>query len=315
MCMSQVDYPIAISCIADDRYAMHAAVMLHSAISNVNTSTSTYTHVYVVDAGINSDNKNRLHQVLDKYKVQLHWIEYDRSLISNIPVPEWQNPVSYYKLFIPSYLNRKHERLLYLDVDMVVQSDISKLWSNDLQGNVLGAVVDESRPTVGDRPRQTPEYYRQVGIPAKTPYFNSGLMLIDVAAWCEKEIADRALKARRKAGKAVSHGDQDGLNLVVQGAWRQIDVRWNTLVSQVGKNRERVQRAHIIHYAGVDPSSSSFQHPARKQFLAALRASGWFSKIGYQYWLSKQSAERMVCQLKNITRPYRHGVGLRSRIQ
>lgn len=71
------------------------------------------------------------------------------------------------------------DRILYLDGDTLAHASISSIWSTDLQGNILGAVVE---PTIDPR-RKT-----ALGLSPSDPYVNSGVLLVDLTAWREYDV-------------------------------------------------------------------------------------------------------------------------------
>ena len=59
-------------------------------------------------------------------------------------------------------------------------------------------------------------------------------------------------------------------------------------------------------FAGIDPADPLCTHPAKPQFLRVLRASGWFSPLGYRLWQGRQALVRWFHRLKDASRPMRH---------
>lgn len=304
--MEKKDGPIVIGCIADERYAMHSAVMLYSAIANMDARRHEGMHVYFADAGLTTESRKRIRAVVEPLDAQIDWYTPDERLVADIPLPDWQKPATYYKLFLPHYLDDRCARLLYLDVDTVVLHDLSDLWETDLEGKVVGGVPDSKEPTLVERAPDSWQYYHSQGFSGDTPFYNGGVLLIDVDQWREKDFTRRVIEARTSAGHAVSHGDQDGLNLALRGNWKQLEAQWNVLASTLEATDHAEEGPHILHFAGIDPADPLCTHPAKPQFLRALRASGWFSPLGYRLWQGRQALVRWFHRLKDASRPMRH---------
>ncbi len=113
------------------------------------------------------------------------------------------------------------DRILYLDADLIVRASLSDLWSTDLTGAALGAVVDPWMATIGAMSAAFPD-----------GYFNAGVLLIDLAKWRDEQVSARFvddIRRRRRSGedpRAHSH-DQTPLNEVLRGRWRALSPRWN----------------------------------------------------------------------------------------
>ncbi len=109
---------------------------------------------------------------------------------------------------------------MYLDADILVLDDLESLWETDLEGAVVGAVLDGLDPKLkhGD-----PGFEE---VPRVQDYFNSGVLLIDLGRWREERISERALELLINHPQSL-FSDQDALNIVCDGRWKKLDPRWN----------------------------------------------------------------------------------------
>ena len=88
------------------------------------------------------------------------------------------------RLFIGTLLPKTVKRVLYLDCDTVVVQSIGNLWNLDLKGHVAGAVME---PTIYQVVKQ------EIGLKEQDPYFNSGVLLIDLERWRADGVEKRLL--------------------------------------------------------------------------------------------------------------------------
>ena len=125
--------------------------------------------------GLSADNQNRLEEIAARYGRELVFVEmgdlkdrigfqadtggYDISIMS--------------RLFMGEMLPDCVKRVLYLDCDTVVLASLKKLWQTDLKGRLFGAVME---PTI------YPAVKASIGLGKEDPYFNSGVLLIDLPA-------------------------------------------------------------------------------------------------------------------------------------
>jgi len=310
---------VAIGCISNKKYSNHAAVMLHSLIDSYEPNINKKISIYFIDLGISNKSRESIKNICNTDWIYIEWIKPDKSMFSHLSVPDWQSHSTYYKLILPKIVYKDHERLIYLDVDMVIHSDITDLWSTNLDGNVIGAVQSYEEPQIGMRDESSVKYYQEIGYRKDTPMFNAGLLLIDLKKWISNDISAKVVKARRDAGDRVKLGDQDGLNIVLHSKWKRLDRRWNVCYC-IGFDR-RVNRRKLIkeinplitHYLGsTDPMDPHCRHPVRAAFLRHLRRSGYYSLRDFMLLLlglqSRRYARMADQLLRSVSRPFRRAL-------
>ncbi|OFR81920.1 glycosyl transferase family 8 [Neisseria sp. HMSC073G10] len=110
------------------------------------------------------------------------------------------------------------DRALYLDSDMVITQSLHDLFSLDMRGYPVAAVQDSFLART--------EWNHPTGLHT-TPYFNSGMLLVNLAQWREHNIAAQLLQTAATIDKSVPYGDQCFLNTVFQKNWLQLEESWN----------------------------------------------------------------------------------------
>ena len=109
------------------------------------------------------------------------------------------------KLALDEVLDEK--RVLWLDVDTIVEDDAGPLLEMDLEGKALAAV---------EEPRRGRHPFR---------YFNAGVMLMDLEKlW--KSGKSREMRELVNAQR-LDYPDQDAVNLVCQTCIRPVSADWN----------------------------------------------------------------------------------------
>ena len=154
---------------------------------------------------------------------------------------------TYYRLLLPGRLASQYDRILYLDADIFVQGgDFSALLEADLHGRPLAAIRDNPQ---WRSPRRKPAEFTSFGLP-NAPYFNGGLLLLDVAQWMMQNVEARALDfAMRNRGRLKRH-DQTVLNCVLHRNWAELSPIWNWQYSQRAQLFEAMTSANILHFIG-----------------------------------------------------------------
>jgi lipopolysaccharide biosynthesis glycosyltransferase len=147
------------------------------------------------------------------------------------------------------------ERVVYLDSDIVVAGAIDELFAIDLNDRPVAAVRDNFIPTVGSYAGVAS--YEALGLPADTPYLNSGVLVIDVRRWTEEGIGARSmgyLAEHSSSAWSVTYPDQEALNVALAGDWLELPAEWNLGQfwpdAPVGHplGLEIVPQAKIVHF-------------------------------------------------------------------
>ena len=132
---------------------------------------------------------------------------------------------NYLRLAIPEALPGR-SRVLYLDADVVIDADLTPLLYADLNGMPLGAVRDPVNPTY-ELGHAFPGW-KELGIPGDREYFNSGVLVIDLAAADRENLFPRAFEVVAGHAAQLRLWDQDALNVAAAGRWHRLPTRWNT---------------------------------------------------------------------------------------
>lgn len=193
--------------------------------------------------------------------------------------PGLVRPVMWYRLFLPRLLPDR-ERVLYLDADTIVVDDLDSLWSMDLQGKALAAVTNPFPEALRGWPAE-------LGLPGLESYFNSGVMLLDLAAFRREKLDEKVLRHGIENAGRTRWGDQDSLVSVLHERRVPLDPRWNLLrlVIMAGHARElfpervlrrAIQRPGIVHFEGAGkPWVSPGGHPYSHLYFRHARDLPW----------------------------------------
>jgi lipopolysaccharide biosynthesis glycosyltransferase len=202
------------------------------------------------------------------------------------PLWGWISPAAYLRLAIPQVLS-DFDSVLYLDSDLLVLGDVTPLLEADLGGAPVAAVPDPFNPVV--RCGIGLFGWRELGLDGARQYFNSGVMVFDLAACERKDVFGRALWLLEKHPQHVLFPDQDALNWAADDDWVRLERRWNTFPVSAISSRFPLPCQHemvplevlvaeessatILHYAGpLKPWKDDFPDgPLRERYRAVLR--------------------------------------------
>lgn len=273
--------PIVVVCAADGRYALPLAVTLRSAAANL--APGRRLEAWIVDDGIAPDDRRRLIDSLSG-RVSLRWVQPGRDGFSGLPLWGRMSVTTYDKLMVARYLPARIGKAVWLDGDLVVMGDLARLWDEDLADRHALAVPDPFVPSVSSRFGVTG--HQDLDLRADASYFNAGVMVIDVSRWRADDVAGQALAYLRRYRERVFFWDQEALNAVLAGRWRELDERWNRSVSVDRLARDRGASGEgagrnpwILHFSGslkpwAYPSRSAY-HSLYYRYLDMTAWAGW----------------------------------------
>lgn len=280
---------------------MPLAVALQSALQNLKTIDRV--RIVVADVGLASESRGALARLIEKADVEasIDFVRPKTDLISHFPTTRWHKSSMYVRLLLDELLPPEWSRVLYLDGDVVVRGDLGQLWRTPMNGNVALAVQDFRNPTVSHRHQLLRDVYlEKYGLSPETPYFNSGLMLIDRPAWQAEQIGPRSIAFLKEYSRAVEYGDQDALNGVLANRWGLLDPRWNLTLSALSwygwpnheSEENRKKQAHlakdplVVHFTGASkPWHHLYRRTMAVEFFRYLLESGWFSPWKGRRWV------------------------------
>lgn len=152
-----------------------------------------------------------------------------------------------YRLLLPRELGDRYRRILYLDCDMFVEGgDLNQLFKVNLGAHAFGAVLDA--PYLKD-PNHLAREFARMGLPA-LPYANSGMQLIETAAYVAQDLDRRAFDVCRSHPEAIVYSDQSLTNLAVRGQFAQLAPCWNWQVANDLPLMSLSYPVHIWHFIG-----------------------------------------------------------------
>jgi len=254
---------IKVVCASDNNYAMPLGVMLYSLLKHLNKDSTL--EIFVIDGGISDKNKTKIFKSLafakDKFKI--HWLDPENSKlfpkIKTSKISHHLTHATYYRLLIADLLPIEVEKVIYLDIDLLIKQDLTLLWSINTEQYCIAAVQDMGLPYVSSR--YGLKIYSELNLNPDTKYFNAGVIIINLSLWRSQKISEEVFDFLSKYSEKIRWHDQDALNVIFAKKWLELDPRWNQIpyiltvksyqeihLSEQIYN-EVVNDPYIIHYA------------------------------------------------------------------
>ncbi|XWS09545.1 hypothetical protein CRYUN_Cryun40dG0093900 [Craigia yunnanensis] len=178
-------------------------------------------------------------------------VEFRVSLHSSDNAPAIHNRTQYISIFSHSHyllpeIFKNLEKVVVLDDDVVVQRDLSALWSLNMGGKVTGAVQ-----ICMVRLGQLRSYLGESSFHKNSCSWMSGLNVIDLVRWRELDISETYWKLVKEVSMKEGSALLASL-LTFQDLIYALDGVWvlSGLGHDYGLNIEGVKKAAVLHYNG-----------------------------------------------------------------
>ncbi len=256
-------------------------------------------------------NKAGLRAIVEKFAQEIDFLTLDASLFKDVYLRgHILSLATYARVLIPYIIDIN--KVLYLDSDMLIKSDISQLYDSNIEDWHLMAV----REPMMDRSRN-----RALGMSETAPYFNSGMLLINCIKWREDKIPDKVLEFARSEHERMFFHDQDALNVILQNKWKLLHPKWNQLANMYDFNsfiqtdysesefEECLNNPCIIHFTWIKPDSYTCTHPSSAEYGEYLLQTPWAGALHndklnvlYKEWRERitQKRRKIKAKLKTL---------------
>jgi lipopolysaccharide biosynthesis glycosyltransferase len=131
--------------------------------------------------------------------------------------------------------------------------------------NIVAAVADVSQCQV--------EHKGTIGLVTDEPYFNSGVLYIDIEQWNRSHVTQDVINSLTDSGGRFLYPDQDALNKVLAGKVAYIDKRWNLFSNHFTPDSETV----FLHYLNDKPWQVWSDNFSDAPFLSNIANTPWAS--------------------------------------
>ncbi|XP_047312001.1 probable galacturonosyltransferase-like 7 [Impatiens glandulifera] len=220
---------VHVAITLDIDYLRGSIAAVHSILQHSRCPEDVFFHFLVSETNLETLIRSTFPQL--KFKLYYFDPEIVRSLISTSVRQALEQPLNYARNYLADLLEPCVRRVIYLDSDLIVVDDISKLWATNLGKKTIGA----------------PEYchanftkyftdgfwsnkrFSSTFTDRKPCYFNTGVMVIDLAKWRRFRYTKQIEKWMeiQKNRRIYELGSLPPFLLVFAGHVAPIEHRWN----------------------------------------------------------------------------------------
>lgn len=291
-----------------DEYAPYLAAIIKS-IESYAAPKNKYD-IIILEDSITTRHKDELKKLIDSDNMSVRFVHIEQKWFP-IDIEEscrgtHFSKETYFRICSPGIL-RHYSKICYIDVDVILQDDIYKLYEINLKGKTIGACIDLIMNGWCNQDDNMKEHILStLKLKDKNKFFQCGVLLIDCERYRNNECERRLLELMKFI--PMKTADQDLFNVVFEDDVELIDPAWNyenycTLLESV-KRFEAMdawaqeaylkarQTPKIIHFIGPD---KPWTNPM------AYYASKWWEHVRQTPFY-----EEIILSLINNSKLYSH---------
>ena len=244
--------PIHIALCVNDGYVPYACVTIKSIIENHKNKEVT---IHLLSDFISDKMKKRLYENLEGVKtatLHIHIVNDEalRGLKDSWSIYAW------YRIFLPQLLPDTIHRVLYLDADTIVTSDLKNLFTVNMENKAIAGCIDPESFNI--------ETFERCGYDYSKKYICSGVLLMNLDYWREHNLTDKVIQWGRRNNDRIKFPDQDTINYLCRDSKIILPLQYGIIgcffqQSQyyqhpfVEELHKAIKSPKIIHYAGQTP--------------------------------------------------------------
>lgn len=231
---------ITVAYCFDEIFSKYAAISTYSLAMNNRSDANVYWCVpqeYMVEANKMLENV-KLHK-----RINVNVIKIESDIFQNWRTSYHFTATNYMRLQLPNIL--EEDKIIYLDADTLVTSDLAELYSTPLVNAVIAGCVDPG----GQRTSKMPRI-------ATDPYINSGVLLMNLGSLRSDDFLAKCIKIYSEYEEQVTWVDQCLINKFAEGRKLVLDDKWNRQIFsqwvQPHAFEEMISpgKSRILHFVG-----------------------------------------------------------------
>lgn len=274
--------PICFS--ANDKYVPLLATEIVSIIKN--SSPAKNYDIVILMTSISDENKsNLLSLVTDQANFSIRFVDvapyvygYNFYIESDITNTKYSDEI-YFRVLAPAVM-ANYSKVIYLDADLVVLDDVSKLLELASHEHLISAVRDYEgiANCYNNNYERTKYRIRELGITNFDDYFISGVIVMNIEKFNEqfhpRDLLDMAVSKNWK------QYDQDLLNYLCKGSVKILNAEWD-FVEDIDRIYQKMPKQLFEEFASSEKSPKIIHFSANRK--PWIRTESTYNKHFWEY--------------------------------
>lgn len=232
---------IPIFFAVDDGYIPFLAVSIQSLADHA--SDENQYVIKVLYTNISEENQKNISKY-ERENISIEFVDlnyYIEKIKDKLYTRDYYSKTTYFRLFIPN-LYPQYNKVLYLDSDITILSDVADLYNIDIGDNLIAAAPDDVIQTI----EVFQDYAEKVvGVADYRNYFNAGIIVMNLDEFRKFDFQEKFLYLLSTVKFSVAQ-DQDYLNRLCKGRVKLFSNTWNRM--PIGGDVVDRDDLHLIHY-------------------------------------------------------------------
>jgi len=210
----------------DKNYAMPCGVAI---LSVCKTTPGPICFHALIAEDVTEDIRNRMEGMVLHYGNSIVFHVVDPSSFCGMSEFMYFSRSVYNRLFIPEILPSDVDKVLYLDSDIIAVASLRSMWEIELGEDVPAAMAYDSGCS-------NVKFHNRTGIPLSRPYFNSGVIMMNLPCWRKEDICHQIVRDINEHHYTLV--DQDALNVVIGPRVKALHLKYNLQVTLIKGTEE-----------------------------------------------------------------------------
>ena len=195
---------VAVAYGLNNQYTYPTIVSMTSILENAYSHTYYIFYLLVDKSSFKEENKKKFMNLEDKYeRCEVNILEISKESIKNANTRRY--PLAAYYRLLLSELIPDLNRIIYLDGDTIIYTDLTEMYNLEMGNNVMLGFVDNS-------------YYKAEEFGIRTfKYIVSGVLLINLKTIKRENISAKFFEFIDKYHNKLTQEDQTVINIVLHG--------------------------------------------------------------------------------------------------
>lgn len=199
----------------DNNLIEAAGVCFYSLLKNADKETFYKIHIlHSPDTRLEEERLMKITEDFDNCKIEFHPVDNTFETAYEI---RHVTKATYYRLLIP-LIFPQYDRVIYSDVDIIFQRDLSAAYRSNLGDNYIAACLDMGMNSFGL------DHVKTLGVVKQWEYIQAGFIVMNLDQIRKEGIVPQFIE---KSKNNYKYQDQDILNVVCHGKIKILRPYWN----------------------------------------------------------------------------------------
>ena len=210
---------LTIVMTTDENYILQTRVAIWTLLEA--GEKDSFFNIYILcDSQLEECKREKIYVIQKKWtNVHISFKEINESIFMNAKTTSYIPKSSFYRILIPDII--EGDRCLFLDGDIIINTDLSEIYNIDLTGKYLAGVKD---CMLQCNMKEYENYGDTIGIPGMSEYINAGVLLMNLTLMRDEDMSRTFISCLKDYYMFM---DQDIMNKCCFGKIVQLDLKYN----------------------------------------------------------------------------------------